>query len=115
MTSQIFALIEDQMDLVALEWDYEKTQGLRRIGALVAAGVLGMAAFILIQVALVIGIAELGLKTVYACLVLAGLYGGLALLLIGKFSRRPSRVGMPFQGTREELKKNLKWIQQILS
>ncbi len=40
------ALLEDQVDLVSLEWQYEKWHNLRRLAALAAAAFLGLSAFI---------------------------------------------------------------------
>ena len=115
LPGQFFALLEDQIDLASLEWQFEKKQSLKRLGALALALFLALAAFVLLQVAIVAGIVATGHSIWLSALILAGVYLVLAVALLWKFSRRDPRAGSPFQGTRQELRKNLKWIQQILS
>ncbi len=112
---EFIGLLEDQMDLASLEWQYEKELNVRRLGALIAAAVLGFAAFIILQFALVMGIAALGVPVGWACVILAGVYILIAGLLLFKFARRDPRMGEPFQGTRQEIRKNLRWIEQLFS
>src|SRR5262245_20597562 len=108
-------LLEDQMELTSLEWQYETGQGVRRLLALAAAGVLGVIAFALLQVALVLGLVAVGLSIAQAALLLAAVYGIAAAVLYGKFGKRDKRAGGPFQGTRDEMRKNLQWIRQFFS
>jgi len=115
LPGQFFALLEDQLDLASLEWQFEKKQSLKRVGALALALFLALAAFVLVQVAIVAGIAATGRSIWLSALILGGVYLLLAILLLWKFSRRDPKVGSPFQGSRQELRKNLKWIQQIFS
>jgi uncharacterized membrane protein YqjE len=112
---EFVSLLEDQMDLAALEWDYEKKHNLRRLAAVVVAAVLGFVAFILIQVAIVMGIASAGIPAGWACVIVAGAYVVIGAMLLVKFARRDPRVGAPFQGTRSELRKNLRWIAELFS
>jgi uncharacterized membrane protein YqjE len=112
---EFIALLEDQMDLASLEWEYEKNLNFKRIGAVIAAVFLGFAAFMFIQVAIVMGIAALGVPVGWACVILAAVYVLVAGLLLRNFAQRDPRVGAPFQGTRQEFRKNLRWISQIFS
>jgi len=112
---EFISLLEDQMDLAALEGDYEKKHHLRRIGAVAAAAILGFVAFILLQVAIVMGIASFGIPLGWSCVVVASAYVVIGAMLLVKFARRDPRVGQPFQGTRTELRKNLRWIAELFS
>jgi len=115
ITKDVLALLEDQMELVSLEMGYEADQGVRRVAALVVAAFLGLTAFAVLQVAIVKGLEWAGLSLAQACVTLAAVYGGTAAGLIMKFGRRDKRAGEPFQGTREEIRKNLRWMRQFLS
>lgn len=112
---EMLSLLEDQMDLAALEWDFEKKHNVRRFGAIAGAVVLFLSAFVVLQAAAILGLVALGLGPGWACLALAGLellVGGLLLSAMGK---RDPKVGEPFKGTRQEFRKNIQWIRQILS
>jgi uncharacterized membrane protein YqjE len=115
LPGQFFALLEDQIDLASLEWQFEKSHSLKRIGALVFAVFLAFAAFVFIQVAIIAGIVATGRSIWLSALILAGVYLIIAILLLWKFGRRDPKAGSPFHGTRQEFRKNLKWIQQIFS
>ena len=115
LPGQFFALLDDQIDLASLEWQFEKSHSLKRIGALILAVFLAFAAFVFIQVAIIAGIAATGRSIWLSALILGGIYLLMAILLLWKFSRRDPKAGSPFQGSRQELRKNLKWIQQIFS
>jgi len=115
LIGEFVALLEDQMDLAALEFGYEKKQHVRRLGAMIVALFLGLTAFVLLQVALVMGLVALGMPIGWSCLALGGAYVVIAGVLLGVYARRDPRLGEPFQGTREEFRKNLRWIETLFS
>lgn len=115
IVSQIIGLLEDQLDLLSLEWQYEKKQGCRRFVGIIIGFVLILTAFLFLQVALVRGLIALGGSLGWICVGLGGAYGALGLVIYGRFARRDPSVGEPFQASREELKRNLEWIQKLFS
>ena len=115
LVGEAFELIDDHLELASLEWEYEKAQSLRRLGGLAGVAVMVLSAFALLQVAAVYGLVHFGLSVGFACLALAGVYVAIAVFLFWKFGRRDPRAGEPFQGTRQELHYNLKWIRQFFS
>jgi uncharacterized membrane protein YqjE len=115
VTGEVLSLLEDHMELASLEWEYEKAQSMRRLGALAGAALLVVTAFAFLQVAIVQGLVAFGLSLPVASLVLAGVYGIAAAGLMATSGRRDPRAGEPFQGTRAEIKRNLRWIRQIFS
>jgi len=112
---EVFSLLEDQIELASLEWTYEKKQSVRRIGALAAAALLVLTAFVMLQVTIVVGLVRVGLPVAGACLALAAVYAVVAGLLTWISGRRDPGAGVPFQGTRQELRHNLRWIRQLFS
>jgi len=60
-------------------------------------------------------LASLGLSIGFACAILAGVDCLLAVLLVVGYAKRDPRAGVPFQGTQEEIRKNVKWIHQLFS
>jgi len=106
-------LLQDSLQLTALEWDYERSRLLKRLCFLGAGVILALTAYIFAQAALVWYLINLGGSTGW---ILAGLAGGNALvafLLIGYGGRRDPRIGKPFEGSIEEWRENLKWIQRF--
>jgi uncharacterized membrane protein YqjE len=115
ITGEVLSLLEDHMELASLEWEYEKTQTKRRLGALAVIALLAMSAFAFLQIAIVYGLVALGLTFPLASLVLAGTYLIIAAILCSTMGKRDKRAGEPFQGTRQEIRRNIKWIRQIFS
>src|SRR5436190_18990936 len=115
VTGEVLSLIEDQMDLASLEWQYEKSQSLRRLVALGVAVLLAITSFAVLQIAMIAGLLSVGVSAVRACLILAVIYAIVTGLLVWRYGRRDPRAEKPFQASREELHKNLKWIRQIFS
>ena len=115
LTGTALSLLEDQMELATLELEYEAGYSAKRLVAVLASLFLGLTAFAILQVAIIYGLKLLGLSIPVSCLILAAVYGVGAGVLIGTVGKRDKRAGSPFQGTREELRKNLRWIRQILS
>jgi uncharacterized membrane protein YqjE len=115
IVGEVLELLDDQLELASLEWQYEKTNSLKRILAIVSGAMFAVSAFALLLVAAVLGLTGLGLSLIQSCLVLAVILGGFSAVLILRFSRRDPKVGAPFQGTRQEARKNLKWMRQLFS
>jgi uncharacterized membrane protein YqjE len=115
LTGEVLSLLEDHMELASLEWQYEKARSKRCLAALAGAALLIVTGFAFLQVAIVQGLVSLGLSLPIACVVLASVYGIAAGILISTMGRRDPRVGEPFQGTQQEIKRNLRWIRQIFA
>ena len=115
VTGDVLSLLEDQVELASLELEYEMDQAVRRLGALVVGAFLGLTAFAILQIAIVSGLERLGLSLAQASLILAAVYGIVGATLIMKFGRRDKLAGAPFQGTLDEVRKNLRWIRKFLS
>jgi len=113
--SQLFAVLEDHLELAALEWDYEKKQSSRRFSAILAAGALVISAFVLLNIALVRALAAFGGSLGWVCVGLGVLYVLAGVLFYRYGGLRDPRVGEPFQGTRQELNRSLEWIQKHFS
>jgi uncharacterized membrane protein YqjE len=109
----VFGLLEDHLELASLEWEYEKAQGIRRIIGLTIGAVAGLCAFIFLQVAIVTVLIRAGMPVWGAAVLLTGLYGVVAVICFKVFGKRPAKAGEPFQGTKTEIRKNLRWIQQF--
>jgi len=110
---EALGLLEDQIELVALEWQYEKSHSLRRILAVVFGVLFAVAAFSMMLVAAVLGLVSLGLTTAQACLILGGILAVIAAILLLGFTQRDPQAGPPFQGSREEARKNIQWIRRF--
>jgi uncharacterized membrane protein YqjE len=115
IVGEVLEMVEDQMELASLEWEYVKSRSARRIIALATAGLLSLSAFVFLQVALVQGLIALHLTLAQASLIVAGVYVAVAGALFAIFGRRDKRTGEPFQATREQIHKNLRWIRQLFS
>jgi uncharacterized membrane protein YqjE len=115
ITGEVLSLLEDHMELASLEWEYEKAQSKRRLGALAGIALLSVSAFAFLQIAIVAGLVALGLTLPIASLVLAGAYLILSAILFSTLGKRDKQAGEPFQGTRQEIRRNIKWIRQIFS
>ena len=113
--SQLFAVLEDHLELAGLEWAYEKKQSARRLVAVLGSAILGIGAFVLFNVALVRALMVVGGSVERVCIGLGLVYGITGVLLYRYVGRRDPRVGEPFKGTREELNRNLEWIQKHFS
>ncbi len=111
----VISLLRDHLALADLELKYEISQLQRRGLVLAIAGLFILIAFVLLQVGLVAYGISLGYSLVKVCAVLAFGYGAVAAALVLFLGRRDPQAGEPFQGTRNELSKNLQWIQKLFS
>src|SRR5262245_25047427 len=108
VVSDVVGLIEDHIELASLEWQFEKEQGTRRLMAVGAGLILGLCAFGFLQIAILGGLVGLGMPLWGAAVSLAVVYGGIAGVCLWRFGHRPAQAGEPFQGTRAEIRKNLR-------
>jgi len=113
--SELAGVLSDHIDLVSLEAGYESQQAARRLAAIVVAACLLFGAFVLLQVAILFGLARLGIGVGWASLGLAVLYGLIGTGIAARWGRRDPKVGSPFEGTRREVKESLQWIQKLFS
>lgn len=94
---------------------YEASLAGRRLILGAVALILGMTAFILLQVTIVMGLSQLGVSVPVSALILSGVYGAVAFGLLRRFGRRHPEAGPPFEATQRELEESYRWIQKILS
>jgi len=112
---QILELLDDYIELGTLECRYEGSQARRRIYFVVLGAVLGLTAFVLVQVAAVHGLLQRDLPLRAICLLAATGYGILSVCICRWRGRRDPSAGKPFQASSEEFRCNLQWIRQNLS
>ncbi len=105
--------IVDHGRLASLEWSYEKNQTLRRLVAIGLSVFFAFFGFAMLQVAIVHLLMKTGLSLGAVCLILAMVYGGLSFACCKLMGVRDARVGLPFEGTRRELKETVRWIQKL--
>ena len=115
ITERIITLFEDQLDLFALEMEYETRLNLRRLWIAIVSIVLFLSAFVLLQIAIIGALMATGIGLGLSCVGLALVYAGVGFLLVSKAGRRDPNAGRPFQASREQLHENLKWIQKRFS
>lgn len=113
--ADVAGVLEDHVNLAALESQYELELLAKRLVAFSAAFILALAAFLLAQVAVIYGLVAIGLPAWGACLLLVALYGVVAALIVTRWGTRNAKAGAPFSGTRRELVKTLQWIQKLSS
>jgi len=109
---QIADLIDDHVELAMLEGEMEFDRFATRLVSYVVGGVFGITAYILLQVGIIHGLVRLGLPLWAACFILVAVYGLVAILAIAGVRHRDPRLGIPFQGTREEWRRSKQWIQK---
>jgi|GEM_PF-3104932 len=114
--ADLAGVLEDHVNLAALEAQYELEQARRRFLVAGIALMLGLSAFLLGQVAIVDGLVALFKWPVWVvCLLLMGVYGGAAAYIFNRYGARDPKAGTPFSGTRLELIETLQWIQKLFS
>ena len=114
--ANLAGVFEDHVNLLALEAEYEMGQARRRLLAAAIGMLLGLAAFLLGQVAIVDGLVALFKIPVWAaCLLLMVVYGSIAAYIVKRYALRDRKAGRPFAGTRRELIGTLQWIQKLFS
>ena len=113
--SHLITILQDHLELAELEWKYERGQVQRRIAAWAIAALLILVAVVLLQIALISALMSQGLSLGVVCLTLTVVYGVIAGGIAFLFGRRDPKAGDPFQGTKQELLRNLQWIQKLFS
>jgi len=111
----LMAVLQDHWELAILEIGFESRQAARRLTAIVLSLIFAVLALIVAQVAVIYGLMQLGLNPAVSCLIVAGVYGALALVIFRAWGRRDPRSGSPFAGTRREVGRTLQWIQKLFS
>jgi hypothetical protein len=115
LLGHLAGVLEDHVNLAALEGRYEADLFMRRIFVLAAVVILCMAAFLLAQVAVIYGLSALGMPIWGASLLLGSVYALMGAMVFWRFGRRNPHAGAPFSGTRRELVHTLQWIQKLFS
>jgi len=113
--ADVTAMLEDHMDLAALETQYEVEQAGRRSVAFGIIFMLALAAFLLVQVSVIYGLSALGMPVWGACLVMASVYALSAIAIFVRWGRRDARIGPAFAATRREMGETVQWMQKIFS
>ena len=111
----ILGLLEDHLDLGHLEWQYESEVGRRRLLVLALAALCLVSAFTFVQILLTLTLLHWGLSLYGACLFLATFWASVGVFMYRTYGRRDPRVPEPFEGTRQELRRSLQWIQKHIS
>jgi uncharacterized membrane protein YqjE len=107
------SLLDDHFELFGLEAEFEIQQLATRVAAFLIAGLLALAAFLLVQGVLVYLLIIVGLKPIWALLSVAVFNCLVAAAVIRTMGIRPASAGRPFQGTREQARKSFQWIQNL--
>jgi uncharacterized membrane protein YqjE len=116
LLADLAGVLEDHVNLAALEAQFEVQQASRRFLVLAIAAVLGLSGFLLLQVAIVDGLVVLLKLPVWGvCLILTVIYGTAAAVIFNTYGQRDPKAGTPFSGTRRELIGTLQWIQKLFS
>jgi hypothetical protein len=107
------SLLDDHVELFGLEAQFEFQWLAIRVAAFFIAGLLALAAFVLVQGILVYLLIMAGLKVIWALLSVAAFNCLVAFIVIRTMGVRPASAGQPFQGTREQARKSFQWIQNL--
>jgi len=112
---RVLSLLEDHVELAHLEYRFESDQARREAAFCGAAVLCAFLGFTFLQIALIIGLLRIGIPLYVLCLFFSVFYGCAGVFIYHRYGKRDPRVGEPFQGTREEAGKSLRWIHQLLS
>jgi len=105
-------LLNDHLELASLEWGYEKQEGWRRLLGFCVGAILLLSSFAYLQMALIGWLLRMGLKWEGIGLILGPAYLVSGILVILLFGKRQKGLGAPFQGSRSELQRSIKWIEK---
>ena len=112
---RILELLENHLELVQLECRYESGVGRRRLYSMAFAVLCLVSAFVFIQVVLTVVLLYWGFPLYATCLTLALFWAVVGVLIYQKYGQRDPLVREPFEGTRQELRTSLQWIQKNIS
>lgn len=115
MINEVLDVLSDHAEILSLEWRYESRQAAQRLVAIGVALVLGLTAFLLLQVAVVYGLMAIGLNAGWASLILAVIYLITGVVIWQTVWKRDTRAGRPFEATRRQLLESKQWIQKLFS
>ena len=111
----ILGLLEDHLELAQLECRYESERARRRLITLALAALCFVSAFVFMQIVLTRALMQRGWSLSGACLALGVLWSVVGGWIYLKAGRRDPRVPEAFEGTRQELRRSLQWMQKHIS
>jgi uncharacterized membrane protein YqjE len=106
-------LLKNHLELLSLEWGFEKQEGWRRLLVLGAGAILLSSAFVYFQIALIGWFLKMGYGWVKIGLILGGFFLVAGMSIILYFGKRQKGLGQPFQGSLIELKRSINWIEKL--
>jgi len=106
------SLLRDHWKLAALEWEFERQEGRRRLRILGLGAVLLFCSFAYLQFPLVGWMMGRGWRLEEIGWILGGTYFVAGALVVWIFGKRRKGVGPPFQGSLIELTRSLRWIEK---
>jgi uncharacterized membrane protein YqjE len=115
LPGRLLGLLEDHLHLAELEYGYEGEAGLRRLRLGALAVLFLLSAFVFLHLALLDVLVRFGAPRYAICSGFAVLWGAIGVWLFRVSGRRDIRVGEPFAGTRDEIRRSLKWTQNLFS
>jgi uncharacterized membrane protein YqjE len=115
LRQRILGLLDDHLELAQLECRYESEAGRRRLIALAFVALCLVSAFVFMQIVLTRTLLHRGWSLSGACLALALFWSAAGLGIYLKAGRRDPRVPEAFEGTRQELRRSLQWMQKHIS
>ncbi len=111
---RFFDLARDHVKLASLEWQYEKQNWRRRLLVRGGGAALLFCGFVFLQIAIIGGLLAVGMKIGWIGLLLFAVYTVSGVAMIKFFGKRDKIVGDAFQGTIEEIKRSVNWIEKNL-
>lgn len=113
--TDLVELLNRHAELAKLEFQMEMADATRRLGLFFFAGLVFAIGFCFLQVTIFMGLVSIGLPIWASSLLLGLIYIVFAVFLTMWCARRNSKLGTPFAGSAEELKRTLEWIQKRFS
>jgi len=101
----------DHVDLLQLEVQYEAQEAKRRFLFLVVCGVCVFFAVVMAQCWLIYGLHRAGVSLHWILGSLMAVWSGAGVYVYRRWALRESRAGEPFEGSRNEFKRSIQWIQ----
>ncbi len=105
-------LLKDHLELVSLEWEFEKREGWRRLISLGVGAILIFSSFVYMQMALFGWFLQMGLRGQEISVIFGCIYFVSGIIVIWFFGRRQNGLGPPFQGSLSEFKRSFNWIEK---
>jgi hypothetical protein len=108
-------LVVDHLELAELESRYEWEQGKKSLVAWFGIAICAWGVYALFLVALVDILTRLNLPLYAACFSLILFHLLVGFGIYQAWGNRDPKVGLPFEGSRNEFKKTVQWIQTHIS